>query len=300
MTLGAVCLKLHHILLCACFAPAEVKTHWSCGIPSGSSCVTVCTQCYHPADCVVPHVERQQAAQHVVLALGIGAVLKPHGSCIAVQWPLLQLWEAYSFPVSTLCSSCETFRSCSQAARNLLCSAVGGSAAWGRLDKHSLESCIGVVALALSVVMAGTGHLPTFKLLRGDTPVQSQHLAVGTCSAPHARSHADWEPSDDVGLMLGAAAACKPATALQAMQQLTFCHSCACSPVCPPALGNCMHDLSTQPCGSSSALQLTSVFFAHKSCEAMNACTKEHKLPSKAGVPKSHKCCAVLCITSFK
>lgn len=35
------------------------------------------------------------------------------------------------------------------------------------LDKQALEGCLGVVALALGVVMAGTGHLPTLKLLRG-------------------------------------------------------------------------------------------------------------------------------------
>ena len=80
--------------------------------------------------------------------------------------------------VMILYSVYDSFGSCSQAACNLLCSAVGGSAAWGRLDKHSLESCIGVVALALSVVMAGTGHLPTFKLLRGD--IMTRSLVHGT------------------------------------------------------------------------------------------------------------------------
>ena len=38
---------------------------------------------------------------------------------------------------------------------------------WRGLDKGALEGCLGVVALALGVVMAGTGHLPTLKLLRG-------------------------------------------------------------------------------------------------------------------------------------
>ena len=38
---------------------------------------------------------------------------------------------------------------------------------WRGLDKQALEGCLGVVALALGVVMAGTGHLPTLKLLRG-------------------------------------------------------------------------------------------------------------------------------------
>lgn len=45
-----------------------------------------------------------------------------------------------------------------------LCMPAGG---WRGLDKQALEGCLGVVALALGVVMAGTGHLPTLKLLRG-------------------------------------------------------------------------------------------------------------------------------------
>ena len=44
---------------------------------------------------------------------------------------------------------------------------AGAEATWGRLDKQALEACLDVVALSLSVVMAGTGHLPTLKLLRG-------------------------------------------------------------------------------------------------------------------------------------
>lgn len=34
-------------------------------------------------------------------------------------------------------------------------------------NKHLLEEGLGSVLLALSVVMAGSGHLPTLKLLRG-------------------------------------------------------------------------------------------------------------------------------------
>ena len=44
---------------------------------------------------------------------------------------------------------------------------AGAEATWGRLDKQALEACLDLVALSLAVVMAGTGHLPTFKLLRG-------------------------------------------------------------------------------------------------------------------------------------
>lgn len=35
-------------------------------------------------------------------------------------------------------------------------------------NRDLLEECLGSVLLALSVVMAGSGHLPTFKLLRGE------------------------------------------------------------------------------------------------------------------------------------
>ncbi len=38
---------------------------------------------------------------------------------------------------------------------------------WGRLDKQALENCMDVIALALSLVMAGTGDLETLRLLRG-------------------------------------------------------------------------------------------------------------------------------------
>jgi len=43
----------------------------------------------------------------------------------------------------------------------------GAAAAMGCIDKQGLENCVGVTALGLSLVMAGTGHLPTLKLLRG-------------------------------------------------------------------------------------------------------------------------------------
>ncbi|GIM09537.1 hypothetical protein Vretimale_13366 [Volvox reticuliferus] len=42
----------------------------------------------------------------------------------------------------------------------------GGVAAVGRLDRAPVEAALSVVVLALSVVMAGTGHLPTFHLLQ--------------------------------------------------------------------------------------------------------------------------------------
>ncbi|CAD7696275.1 unnamed protein product [Ostreobium quekettii] len=42
-----------------------------------------------------------------------------------------------------------------------------GQQTYGRLDKQSIELSIDVCALALSAVMAGTGHLPTLRLLRG-------------------------------------------------------------------------------------------------------------------------------------
>ena len=38
---------------------------------------------------------------------------------------------------------------------------------WGELDKAAVETCICAVALSLSVVMAGSGHLQTMRLIRG-------------------------------------------------------------------------------------------------------------------------------------
>ena len=50
--------------------------------------------------------------------------------------------------------------------RKAVCRA-GAAAVWGRLDKQVLENCMDVIALALSLVMAGTGDLETLRLLRG-------------------------------------------------------------------------------------------------------------------------------------
>ena len=44
---------------------------------------------------------------------------------------------------------------------------AGAAAVWGKLDKQVLENCMGIVAVALSLVMAGSGHLPTLQLLQG-------------------------------------------------------------------------------------------------------------------------------------
>lgn len=46
--------------------------------------------------------------------------------------------------------------------------AGGHSAAWGQLEKAAVETCICAVALSLSVVMAGSGHLQTMRLIRGE------------------------------------------------------------------------------------------------------------------------------------
>ena len=58
---------------------------------------------------------------------------------------------------------------------------------WGLLDKQALENCLGVVLLALSLVMAGTGHVVTFKLIRGRPPLH-QVLDDRFCSACVPRS----------------------------------------------------------------------------------------------------------------
>ena len=61
-------------------------------------------------------------------------------------------------------------------------SAAGAAAVWGLLDKQALENCLGVVLLALSLVMAGTGHVVTFKLIRGRPPLHPV-LDDRSCSA---------------------------------------------------------------------------------------------------------------------
>lgn len=50
---------------------------------------------------------------------------------------------------------------------------------WGRLDKQALENCMDVIALGLSLVMAGTGDLDTLRLLRGGLSLMGYLRWVG-------------------------------------------------------------------------------------------------------------------------
>jgi hypothetical protein len=50
---------------------------------------------------------------------------------------------------------------------------AGAAAAWGRLERGALEACVCSIALALAAIMAGSGHLPTLRLLRGALPALS-------------------------------------------------------------------------------------------------------------------------------
>ena len=67
---------------------------------------------------------------------------------------------------------------------------AGGTAAWGRLDKAALEACLCTAALALATVMAGSGHLPTLRLLRGAPLV---HCSTSLLSALSTMV-GSWEP----------------------------------------------------------------------------------------------------------
>ena len=58
---------------------------------------------------------------------------------------------------------------------------TGADSGVGQVDKQALESCLGVCALALSVVMAGTGDLETLKILRG---VSRQAPELWRCHLP--------------------------------------------------------------------------------------------------------------------
>ena len=49
-----------------------------------------------------------------------------------------------------------------------MASDAGAAVAWRQVDKQALEGAAGVCALALATVMAGTGHLDTMRLLRGE------------------------------------------------------------------------------------------------------------------------------------
>jgi hypothetical protein len=51
------------------------------------------------------------------------------------------------------------------------------AASVGKLDKAIIENCISVVLLALALVMAGSGHLPTFRLLQ----VSPLHACIVWC-----------------------------------------------------------------------------------------------------------------------
>jgi hypothetical protein len=53
------------------------------------------------------------------------------------------------------------------------------AASVGKLDKAIIENCISVVLLALSLVMAGSGHLPTFRLIQVSIGFQSRPLHGG-------------------------------------------------------------------------------------------------------------------------
>lgn len=56
---------------------------------------------------------------------------------------------------------------------------AGANAVWGRVDKQSLENCMNNIALALSLVMAGTGDLQTLGLLRGSLYLLQAQVFAG-------------------------------------------------------------------------------------------------------------------------
>jgi hypothetical protein len=70
---------------------------------------------------------------------------------------------------------------------------AGAAAAWGRLDKAALEACLCTTALALATVMAGSGHLPTLRLLRGAPALG--HLSLGAPAPPIGSLHSRPQPT---------------------------------------------------------------------------------------------------------
>jgi anaphase-promoting complex subunit 1 len=66
-------------------------------------------------------------------------------------------------------------------------------------DRQALESCLDTVVLAMSVVMAGTGHLPTFRLLQ-QLSKRVEGCAAGSPGAAHPISYGNHMA---VGMALG-------------------------------------------------------------------------------------------------
>ena len=95
------------------------------------------------------------------------AVLQAHmntlaGACMALG--LKYAGSADQAAQETLAQACRRFLKLKQGAPEI--SMMGVMASTCGVDKTTLEGCLNVAALALALVMAGTGHLPTYRLLR--------------------------------------------------------------------------------------------------------------------------------------
>jgi hypothetical protein len=64
---------------------------------------------------------------------------------------------------------------------------AGGPAGRCRLDKHLLEGCLDSVVVALGLVMAGSGHMPTLRLLQHLRWVHSRGRGGACCKGPSGR-----------------------------------------------------------------------------------------------------------------
>lgn len=85
------------------------------------------------------------------------------------------------------------------------CVRAGAAAVWGLLDKQALENCMGVLIMALAAVMAGTGDLRTFKLMRGKAS-DSDVLVMRIVSTPGSASMCWCLTTDFCTISLSAAA----------------------------------------------------------------------------------------------
>lgn len=75
-----------------------------------------------------------------------------------------------------------------------------GAACIGQLDKAALEDAIVVVLLSLSLVMAGSGHLPTFRLIQ----MLSRRVAA-PLRPPNQAAGPDGQPGGPIAAVLGGA-----------------------------------------------------------------------------------------------
>ncbi|KAK9819157.1 hypothetical protein WJX81_007920 [Elliptochloris bilobata] len=117
------------------------------------------------------------------------------GACLAVG--IKYAGSANAAACGLLTHYCAYFQRAKHAAPD---SMSGNAGAWGRLDKAALEACLCTVALALATVMAGSGHLPTLRLLRG---LRKRLCPVAPASSVSGGAAANYSSHAAIAMALG-------------------------------------------------------------------------------------------------